>query len=411
MSKIVPKELSIKDYTYELPQEKIAQFPLENRDDAKLLVFEKDKINSQKFYELPQFLNAEDTLIFNQTRVIHARLHFKTLTGAIVEVFILEPAHHVDIQTAMLHKGSSKWICLVGNAKKWKQEEKLSQVFTIKEYNCVLEVHLIERVNDGFLIQFAWTPSDLSIAEIIEKAGAIPLPPYMKRAPIAEDEERYQTVYASEKGSVAAPTAGLHFTENVLANLENKNITCGFLTLHVGAGTFKPVKADVMANHEMHEEEIIVKLDLLEKLITSKGKIGCVGTTSLRSLESIYWTAVRLMHQPESSLEIAVEQWEPYNFEKENLPNCREAFNFLCEKMKKANMKSLSGKTAVIIAPGYEIKTCDFLITNFHQPESTLLLLVSAFVGEDNWRKIYDYALNNDYRFLSFGDSSLLFKH
>jgi len=411
MSRIVPQELSIKDYTYHLPQEKIAQFPLENRDDAKLLVFENEAIQNNQFFELPELLNAGDTLIFNQTRVIHARLHFKTLTGALVEVFILEPAHQIDIQTAMLHTGSSQWICLVGNSKKWKANEELSQVFVIDEVDCELKVQLKEKISDGFLIHFDWSPSDFSFAEVIEKAGEIPLPPYMKRAPIAEDEERYQTVYASEKGSVAAPTAGLHFTERVLINLQENGISCDFLTLHVGAGTFKPVKAEVMANHEMHEEEVSVSLQLLENLSNASGRIGCVGTTSLRSLESIYWTGVRLMKNTESNIEIAVEQWEPYNYQKEELPDCREAFAFLVLKMKEAKMKILTGKTAVIIAPGYEIKTCDFLITNFHQPESTLLLLVSAFVGEENWRKIYDFALNNDYRFLSFGDSSLLHRH
>jgi S-adenosylmethionine:tRNA ribosyltransferase-isomerase len=411
MSKIVPQELSIKDYTYHLPQERIAQFPLENRDDAKLLVFENETIQNNQFYELPELLNAGDNLIFNQTRVIHARLHFKTLTGALVEVFILEPNNNIDIQTAMLHTGGSIWICLVGNAKKWKANEKLSQVFKIEEVDCTLEIELIDKVSDGFLIQFQWKPNNASFAEVIEKAGEIPLPPYMKRAPIADDEERYQTVYASEKGSVAAPTAGLHFTERVLKNLQKSNISCEFLTLHVGAGTFKPVKAEVMANHEMHEEEVIVSLDLIENLSNCKGKIGCVGTTSLRSLESIYWTALRLMKNANGSLEISVEQWEPYKYQNEELPNCKEAFRFLVAKMKEAKMKTISGKTAVIIAPGYKIKTCDFLITNFHQPESTLLLLVSAFVGEENWRNIYDFALSNEYRFLSFGDSSLLYRH
>jgi S-adenosylmethionine:tRNA ribosyltransferase-isomerase len=411
MSKIVPQELSIKDYSYHLPQEKIAQFPLANRDDAKMLVFNETTIHTHQFYHLPELLNAGDMLVFNQTRVIHARLHFRTITGAIVEVFILEPAHQADIQTAMLHTGHSQWNCLVGNAKKWKTDEKLTQVFGIDGIECTLKVQLMEKTNDGFLIQFDWMPNHFSFAEVIEKAGEIPLPPYMKRAPIAEDEERYQTVYASDKGSVAAPTAGLHFTERVLSNLQKSGVSCGFLTLHVGAGTFKPVKAEVMANHEMHEEEVLVSIELLESLCSVTGRIGCVGTTSLRSLESIYWTAVRLMKNPASSLEISVEQWEPYNYQPEELPNCKEAFSFLRQKMREAKLKTLRGKTAVIIAPGYTIKTCDFLITNFHQPESTLLLLVSAFVGEENWRKIYDFALNNDYRFLSFGDSSLLFRH
>lgn len=411
MSKIVPQELSIKDYTYQLPAEKIAQFPLENRDDAQLLVFENEAIQSKQFKELPSLLNAGDTLIFNQTRVIHARLHFGTNTGAIVEVFILEPAHNVDIQTAMLHTKSSQWVCLVGNAKKWKLQEILSQQIELNGVLCNLDVKQVEKTSDGFLIQFDWQSEEISFAEIIEKAGKIPLPPYMKREPIAEDEARYQTVYAVNNGSVAAPTAGLHFTENVLKSLENNRISCDFLTLHVGAGTFKPVKAEVMAHHEMHEEEVIVGVDLLERLCNAMGRVGCVGTTSLRSLESIYWTAVRLMKNPMSKVEISVEQWEPYNYAEEELPNWVEAFTFMLHKMKEVNVKTLSGKTAVIIAPGYKIRTCDFIITNFHQPESTLLLLVSAFVGEQNWRKIYDFALNNDYRFLSFGDSSLLFRH
>jgi S-adenosylmethionine:tRNA ribosyltransferase-isomerase len=411
MNNLIPQELSIKDYTYHLPHEKIAQFPLQNRDDAKLLVFKEATIHTHQFYHLPELLNSGDTLVFNQTRVIHARLHFTTKTGVLVEVFILEPANHADIQSAMLHTRHSEWICLVGNAKKWKHHEQLKQVFSCYDTNCELTVSLIDKTNDGFFIRFEWTPENLSFAEVIEKAGEIPLPPYMKRAPVADDEERYQTVYASDKGSVAAPTAGLHFTERVLRNLEKSGVSCGFLTLHVGAGTFKPVKARVMSDHEMHEEEVIVSLDLLERLSKNEGKIGCVGTTSLRSLESIYWTAIRLMKNPESGIEISVQQWEPYSYLTEELPDCKKAFSFLAGKMKEANLKLLKGKTAVIIAPGYQIKTCDFLITNFHQPESTLLLLVSAFVGEENWRKIYDFALKNDYRFLSFGDSSLLFKH
>ena len=402
-----PKEISINDFTYPLPDEKIARFPLEERDFSKLLVFKNGNIVDQSFRDLPNLFSKDDLLVFNQTRVVQARLFFHTTAGAKIEVFCLEPLNNKTIPEAMLDQGESRWLCMVGNARKWKADEILR--LEIRQNGLeYIDIKLVERTNDGFAIQFNWAVSHISFAELLDFAGFLPLPPYLKRDADNIDKSRYQTVYASEQGSVAAPTAGLHFTSDTFARLKLQGVACSYVTLHVGAGTFKPVKAARMEEHDMHAEELHVTIDLIESIANCKGKIASVGTTTLRTLESVYWTSVRLMKNPDSEISIDVSQWEPYQESQEKLPNSKQAFSFLAELMRSRGMESIQGKTQIIIAPGYTIRTIEVLITNFHQPQSTLLLLVSACIGDD-WKLVYEHALQNNYRFLSYGDSSALF--
>ena len=402
-----PKDISINDFTYPLPDEKIARFPLEERDASKLLVFNKGEISDQSFRDLPNLFSKDDLLVFNQTRVVQARLFFYTAAGAKIEIFCLKPLNNRTIPEAMLDQGESVWLCMVGNARKWKSDEILR--LEIKQ-NGLEYIHtkLVERSNEGFAIQFNWADSNISFAELLDYAGFLPLPPYLKRDADNIDKSRYQTVYASEQGSVAAPTAGLHFTSDTFARLKLLGVACSYVTLHVGAGTFKPVKAARMEEHDMHAEELHVTIDLIESIANCNGKIAAVGTTTLRTLESVYWTSVRLMKNPESEISIDVSQWEPYQELQEELPESKQTFSFLAELMRSRGMETIQGKTKIIIAPGYTIRTTDLLITNFHQPQSTLLLLVSACIGDD-WKLVYEYALQNNYRFLSYGDSSALF--
>ena len=402
-----PKDISINDFTYPLPDEKIARFPLEERDASKLLVFNKGEISDQSFRDLPNLFSKDDLLVFNQTRVVQARLFFYTAAGAKIEIFCLKPLNNRTIPEAMLDQGESVWLCMVGNARKWKSDEILR--LEIKQ-NGLEYIHtkLVERSNEGFAIQFNWADSNISFAELLDYAGFLPLPPYLKRDADNIDKSRYQTVYASEQGSVAAPTAGLHFTSDTFARLKLLGVACSYVTLHVGAGTFKPVKAARMEEHDMHAEELHVTIDLIESIANCNGKIAAVGTTTLRTLESVYWTSVRLKKNPESEISIDVSQWEPYQELQEELPESKQAFSFLAELMRSRGMETIQGKTKIIIAPGYTIRTTDLLITNFHQPQSTLLLLVSACIGDD-WKLVYEYALQNNYRFLSYGDSSALF--
>lgn len=402
-----PKDLSIHDFNYTLPDERIARFPLEKRDSSKLLVYRNEQINDAVFSDLPAQLDENDLVIFNQTRVVQARLIFQTETGASIEVFCLEPLNGITIPEAMLQKGHADWLCLVGRVKKWKPGLLLSLALD-DEQKDILQVALVERLSDGFAIRFTWNNTEKCFADVLDQAGFLPLPPYLKREAELEDKQRYQTVYAIDKGSVAAPTAGLHFTDNVLKQLKEKQIDTAFLTLHVGAGTFKPVKADRMEDHEMHAEEVIASLELIGKIAHCKGRIVAVGTTSMRTLESLYWTALRLMKSESKDLVIHVDQWEPYSYNSEILPSRADAFCFLEKHLKEKGNSHISGETQIIIAPGYSVKVVDALVTNFHQPHSTLLLLVSACIG-DHWRNVYTHALESDYRFLSYGDSSLLF--
>jgi S-adenosylmethionine:tRNA ribosyltransferase-isomerase len=401
-----PQDLSIHDFSYELPAKKIADFPLEERDQSKLLHYSVGKIVDHRFHELPDLLKPNDLLVFNQTRVVQARLLFKNSTGARIEVFCLEPLGQTDMVQAMLKKGSAEWLCMVGRASKWKEDEVLKTEHS--ESGMQLEVRMLHREAEGFKLHFSWKSNEHCFAEILEYFGKIPLPPYIKREPVEGDSERYQTVYASENGSVAAPTAGLHFTDAVLEALQTRNIEIAKLTLHVGAGTFKPVKAERMADHAMHEERVIIGVDVIEQLAACKGRVMAVGTTSLRSLESLYWTALRLKNKPNSEWKIQVSQWEPY--ESGYLHDSfQELMAWLAEGMRQRGMQTLTGSTGLLIAPGYSLKVAEGLITNFHQPNSTLLLLVAAVIGDD-WKKVYTHALENGYRFLSYGDASLLEK-
>jgi S-adenosylmethionine:tRNA ribosyltransferase-isomerase len=402
-----PKDISINDFTYPLPDEKIARFALIERDASKLLVFKNRNIADHSFRDLPNLFSKDDLLVFNQTRVVQARLFFYTTAGAKIEVFCLEPLQNRSIPEAMLDQGESGWLCMVGNARKWNANEILRS--EIKQNGLeYIEIKLVERTNDGFAIQFNWADSHITFAELLDYAGFLPLPPYLKRDADHIDKTRYQTVYASEQGSVAAPTAGLHFTSDTFALLKSQGVDCAYVTLHVGAGTFKPVKAARMEDHDMHAEELHVAIDLIESIANCKGKVAAVGTTTLRTLESLYWTSVRLMKNPDSEISIDVSQWEPYQESQEKLPESKQAFSFLAELMRSRGMESIQGKTQIIIAPGYTIRTIHVLITNFHQPQSTLLLLVSACIGDD-WKMVYEHALQNNYRFLSYGDCSALF--
>ena len=402
-----PKDISINDFTYLLPDDKIARFPLEERDASKLLVFQNGIIHDNSFRDLPTLFSKNDLLVFNQTRVVQARLFFTTAAGAKIEVFCLEPLDNKTIPEAMLDCGKSRWLCMVGNARKWKAEEILR--LEIKQNGLeFIDIKLVERTDVGFAIQFCWTDPHITFAELLDYAGFLPLPPYLKRDANNIDKTRYQTVYASEQGSVAAPTAGLHFTPEIVSKLKSQGVDCAYVTLHVGAGTFKPVKAARMEDHDMHAEELQIEIDLIEAIAHCKGKIAAVGTTTLRTLESLYWTSVRLMKNPDSEISIDVSQWEPYQDLAEELPESKQAFSFLAQLMRSRGMESIQGKTQIIIAPGYIIKTIDLLITNFHQPQSTLLLLVSACIGDD-WKLVYEHALQENYRFLSYGDSSALF--
>ncbi|ANI89216.1 S-adenosylmethionine tRNA ribosyltransferase [Arachidicoccus ginsenosidimutans] len=400
-----PKHLSINDFTYDLSDEKIAKFPLQKRDESKLLIYESGKIEQSVYKNLPEFLSENTLLVFNNTKVVEARLLFKNINGANIELFCLEPADdYSDITTAMLQKGKVFWKCLVGNAKKWK-EDLLEKTISSGGKSFILQVRKVEKQNDYFLIEFLWNIDEYSFAEVLHFAGQIPLPPYLHREAEEKDKETYQTVYAKHDGSVAAPTAGLHFTENLLQQLKNKNIQTDFVTLHVGAGTFKPVKSDTMEAHEMHAEFIDVSVELINSLIDNlSGKIVSVGTTSLRTLESLYWLGVKVLS---NIFPLEISQWEVYDLP-QNI-SASDALNALKNYLGKNEQQRLLTKTQIIIAPNYELRIANGLITNFHQPKSTLLLLVAAFIGDD-WKNVYDYALQNDFRFLSYGDGSLLWR-
>jgi S-adenosylmethionine:tRNA ribosyltransferase-isomerase len=406
-----PKNISIADYTYSLPEEKIAAFPLANRDASKLLVYKDNAIRQDTYQNIANYLPEKSLLIFNDTKVIPARILFQKPTGGIVEIFCLEPYEAIsEYSTIMNKKERVRWKCMIGGVGKWK-EGALVKKFNNQQSTTELMVSLVEKLSDAYVVEFEWQPAALSFAEVIAQMGNIPLPPYIKRKPEDADKERYQTIYATFDGSVAAPTAGLHFTEQVFTSLKEKNITTNFVTLHVGAGTFKPVKADIMNDHEMHAEWIDVSKDTIKKLVENIGNnITAVGTTSLRTMETLYWMGVKTILFPGSKMEeLAIHQWDVYEepMASQNF-SVTEALGSLLLWMNKNNSKSIIAKTQILIAPGYHFKIAKAIITNFHQPQSTLLLLVAAAIGND-WRKVYDYALKNDFRFLSYGDGSLLF--
>jgi len=402
-------DLSIRDYTYFLPQERIANFPLQERDASKLLVYNKGGIEEDVYKNLDRHLPSDTLLIFNDTKVISARLLFHKSTGGIIEIFCLEPdGQYPDITTAMMRQGSVLWQCLIGGASKWKHGQVLEMKITVEQIQTILRAKYVEKKGDSFVIEFSWDEAKLTFGEILHHAGAIPLPPYIKRDALPLDAERYQTIYAHHEGSVAAPTAGLHFTADLLNRLQQKSIRTDFVTLHVGAGTFKPVKSATIHGHEMHAEFITVSKKTIENIVDNLGKtIVPVGTTSLRTIESLYWLGVKVASEQKDN-DLRLSQWEPYELKTQNVSAAQALLNLL-DLMDSKSMDQLTTKTNIIIIPGYKARIATALITNFHQPQSTLLLLVAALIGSD-WRKVYDYALENDFRFLSYGDGCLLWR-
>ena len=401
-----PKNISINDYEYDLPEDRIALHPPAERDGAKLLLYKEGNISETVFTKIHEHIPAGSLLIFNNTKVIHARIDFFKSSGSRIEIFCLEPAGKInEYATVMNQRGESAWKCFVGGAAKWK-EDFLEKKFFIGKREISLKAFKEERTGDAYIIRFSWKPNEIFFSEIIEAAGNVPLPPYIKRSAGEEDESRYQTVFAEHKGSVAAPTASLHFSENVLQNLKGKNTDTAYVTLHVGAGTFKPVKADSIGEHDMHAEYMDVSADAIRQIKKNIGKIIAAGTTSLRTIESLYWLGVKASGE-NNSAELSLKQWEVYEELSGTDLSASEALDSLLSWMKENNLSRIFTKTQILIAPGYRFRMANMLITNFHQPRSTLLLLVAAAVGDD-WKKIYEYAMENDFRFLSYGDTSLL---
>jgi len=405
---IDPKQIKISDYNYSLPDERIAKFPLARRDESKLLIYNKGVVSEDVFKHLPDHLPAGALMVFNNTKVIQARLHFRKESGALIEVFLLEPAAPTDYELMFQSRGRCAWYCLVGNLKKWK-EGTLVRDIEVGGRPLSLKATRGPMHGTSHRIDFEWNRDDVSLAELIDVVGELPIPPYLNRKTEESDKTTYQTVYSKIKGSVAAPTAGLHFTPEVLQALDAHGIDREELTLHVGAGTFKPVKSEDIGGHEMHTEFVSVRRSTIEKLLRHGCKAIAVGTTSVRTLESLYYMGAKVLLKPELSEEqLHVGQWEPY--EPSPLgewPSVESSLQALADYLDRHQLEVLHSSTQIIIAPGYEYKIVRRLVTNFHQPQSTLLLLVSAFVKGD-WRTIYDYALAHDFRFLSYGDSSLL---
>lgn len=404
------KHLQIKDFSYELPDERIAKFPLAQRDSSKLLIYHKGEVSEDSFSALPAHLPQGALMVFNNTKVIQARLHFRKETGALIEVFCLEPIAPHDYVLMFQQTRQCSWLCLVGNLKKWKGGE-LTQRVEVNGQNITLKATRGESKGTSHLIHFEWDSTSITWAEILEAVGELPIPPYLNRDTQESDKTTYQTVYSKIKGSVAAPTAGLHFTERVLRDIDCKGIEREEVTLHVGAGTFKPVKSEEIADHEMHTEYISVARSTIEKLIAHGGECIAVGTTSVRTLESLYYIGVTLSEHPDATEEdLHVKQWMPYEYAERTQQNSLstiQALQQVLDYMDRNDLSALHTSTQIIIAPGYKYHIVKMIVTNFHQPQSTLLLLVSAFVNGD-WRTIYDYALSHDFRFLSYGDSSLL---
>ena len=394
------KQINISDYNYELPDERIAKFPLEKRDSSKLLTYTSGAVSTNTFSSLPEILPAGSSLVFNNTRVIQARLEFFKTTGSRIEIFCLEPHSPAAYEQSFSSTESCVWKCMVGNLKKWKGEVLCKQVL-VGEEQLVLQAERLETSGNTSFIKFSWN-TGCSFSEILDALGELPIPPYLNRKTQESDKTTYQTVYSKIKGSVAAPTAGLHFTPEVISALHGKGMKTMELTLHVGAGTFQPVKADEIGGHAMHAEKIEVSREFIENLIQNLGHIVAVGTTSVRTLESLYYLGVQL-HSGDTKL--LVNQWEPY--ENASKLSARESLEAILNYMEQSGSNTLYATTQIMIVPGYKFNIVNILITNFHQPKSTLLLLLAAFVGQ-KWRELYSYALENDYRFLSYGDSSVL---
>lgn len=403
-----PKHIRISEFNYPLPDERIAKFPLPVRDQSKLLLYRHGEVTEDIFTSLPDYLPANSLMIFNNTKVIQARLHFHKETGALIEVFCLEPIHPNDYALNFQQTEHAAWLCMIGNLKKWK-EGALKREITVKGKPLTLTAERGACHGTSHWVDFRWNNPEITFADILEVFGELPIPPYLNRETQESDKETYQTVYSKIKGSVAAPTAGLHFTPRVLDALREKGVALEELTLHVGAGTFKPVKSEEIEGHEMHTEYISVNRSTLEKLVAHEGKAIAVGTTSVRTLESLYHIGITLLHNPNATEEdLHVKQWQPYETALEIAATpAVDALQAIIAYLDRHHMETLHSSTQIIIAPGYEYRIVKAMVTNFHQPQSTLLLLVSAFLHGD-WRKIYDYALAHDFRFLSYGDSSLL---
>lgn len=398
------KNIRIADYDYPLPEERIAKFPMEQRDHSKLLCLKNGAISEHHFYDLPSLLPKDTLLVFNDTKVIHARLFFQKETGAVIEVFCLEP-HNMAVSQAFEQHEQCSWVCFIGNNKKWKSGP-LTLEFSISNSQFSIQATRREAVGNAWIVDFNWT-GGLSFAEVIDAAGVIPLPPYLNRKAEESDSIRYQTVYAHHEGSVAAPTAGLHFSPEVFQALKNKGIETEYITLHVGAGTFKPVSTDTIGEHEMHVEPVHITTDNLRHIIAHQGKpLIAVGTTTVRTLESLYWFGVQLQASPQLD-RMHINQWDPYILDASL--SYTDAYANILRWMKNQNTDYLDGETQLMIAPGYRYRIINGLVTNFHQPQSTLLLLVSALIGEQ-WKACYRYALDHEFRFLSYGDSCLFLK-
>lgn len=406
MTKSDPRHIQISDYNYDLPDNKIAKYPLEKRDDSKLLIYKNSEIIDEQFTSIPNYLPQDSLMVFNNTKVIQARLHFQKSTGAQIEIFCLDPYQPHDYAQIFQTTDSCSWHCLIGNLKKWKEGD-LIKVITIGNKNVIIKATRIDSLNNSHIVRFSWDNSEYTFADILEAAGELPIPPYLNRDTEKSDIDRYQTLYSKIKGSVAAPTAGLHFTEEVFDSIKKKGIKIDEVTLHVGAGTFRPVKSDTIDGHEMHSEFISVNKATIENLLSHKGKIIAVGTTSVRTLESLYYIGL-ILEENGSPKQLAVSQWLPYKKEKKTISKEQSLQNIL-DYLDRNSQTQLLADTQIIIAPGYEFRIVDGIVTNFHQPQSTLLLLVSAFI-EGNWTLIYNHALAQEYRFLSYGDSSLLLR-
>lgn len=396
------KQVSISDYDYKLDGQRIAKHPLGERDSSKLLIYRDAVVSSSTFSSIVNEISPGDLMVFNNSKVVQARLYFTKETGATIEVFLLNPLIPNDYQLAFEQTQQNQWNCIVGNIKRWKGEVLNIQIV---EYNMVLQAKMLGRTDDGALVEFSWNNPNVSFAQIIECVGEVPIPPYLDRQPEAIDKSRYQTVYAKPEGSVAAPTAGLHFTSRVMDILTSKGVEFVETTLHVGAGTFKPVKSDTIGGHDMHTERIYISSELISSLLLSKRDIIAVGTTSLRTLESIYWLGVKVSEGLIDRGDYFVSQWDGYTLRQDL--TLAEVLTNLKKHLEASQKGYLTASTQMIIVPGYKFRVVNRLITNFHQPRSTLLLLVAAFIGSA-WKDVYQYALNNDFRFLSYGDSSIL---
>ena len=405
-----PRKISIQDFTYHLPEEKIAPYPLSERDASRLLIYKNSIIKEDVYSNIADHIPEHSLLVFNNSKVINARIRFKKISGGTIEIFCLEPYDLLNEYSSIMNRTTSvKWKCFVGGAAKWK-DRALSKELIINNSKLIIKAVLVEKLPDAYVIEFSWSPAAFSFAEVIESAGDIPLPPYIKRDTDITDASRYQTIYAKLDGSVAAPTAGLHFTENVFKKLSAKHIDNAYVTLHIGAGTFKPVKAHSMQDHEMHAEWIDVNTDTIKKIFSKKDSVIAVGTTSLRTIETLYWLGVKASLDP-GAKNLELHQWDVYEDPLANSKiNLTDSLEALINWMGKRNMDRIFTQTQLLIAPGYQFRIVKALVTNFHQPQSTLLLLVAAAVGDD-WKKIYNYALENDFRFLSYGDGNLIYLH